>query len=225
MYKTLRLSGMMILMGFLLFSSASFINCMRVNASQAETVDKAGKDQMIVVVGTGGSKAVCSFDIRQKDGSFKPVLVTNALVGTNGITDKKREGDLCTPAGVYDIGYAFGILKDPRTAILYRQVKSTDYYVDDASSAHYNKWVDIAVTPKDFNSAEHLIDICPEYDYALYIDYNDACVKGAGSGIFMHCMGAKNSTSGCVSVPQDVMKKIVQMIKPGARIMISGLSQ
>ena len=71
----------------------------------------------------------------------------------------------------------------------------------------------------DWNSGEHIVDYPVQYAYAIAIDYNLDCVKGAGSGIFFHC-SANKPTAGCVAVPQRTMVAILQQIQPDAVISI-----
>lgn len=45
----------------------------------------------------------------EKHGSaWDCVLETNGIVGKNGVSDKSREGDYCTPKGIFSLGFAFG---------------------------------------------------------------------------------------------------------------------
>lgn len=53
------------------------------------------------------------------------------------------------------------------------------------------------------------------------IEYNtDNIVKSAGSAIFLHCSLGR-PTSGCISVSEDAMVKILGLIQPGTRIAIA----
>jgi L,D-peptidoglycan transpeptidase YkuD (ErfK/YbiS/YcfS/YnhG family) len=54
----------------------------------------------------------------------------------------------------------------------------------------------------------------------MFIDYNAAGVAGKGSCIFLHCTGSNKYTAGCVAVSEAAMKKIIQWVKPGAKIVI-----
>jgi len=59
------------------------------------------------------------------------------------------------------------------------------------------------------------------YKYVAVIEYNtDKIVKGAGSAIFLHCTEGK-PTSGCISVPEEAMVKILALVQPGTRIIIA----
>ena len=68
--------------------------------------------------------------------------------------------------------------------------------------------------PDPFNNAS------PAFNYGLFIDYSKECIPGKGAGIFMHCTGAYDYTSGCVSVSEDDMKFILQNVDNNVRICI-----
>ena len=58
------------------------------------------------------------------------------------------------------------------------------------------------------------------YDYGLFLDYNRECELGRGSAIFMHCLGEKNYTAGCIAVPRSLMKEIIKKIEKNTKICI-----
>ena len=73
----------------------------------------------------------------------------------------------------------------------------------------------------DWNSAEDLPKETVAYRYVAVVEYNTAnIVKGAGSAIFLHCSLGR-PTSGCISVSEESMSKILGLIKPGTRIAIA----
>ena len=62
------------------------------------------------------------------------------------------------------------------------------------------------------NSAEHLISYPTAYRYAIAVNYNTACTRGAGSAIFLHCSTGR-ATAGCISVSQNDMVRILKMLQ------------
>lgn len=156
-----------------------------------------------------------------KNGQREELLRTEAYVGRNGCDTDKREGDGKTPVGVYEIRRGFGLNTPPAVSIDYTQLKGDEQWVDDVASARYNQWVTKDTTPVDWKSAEDLSSEDVAYKYVAVIEYNTAnIVKGAGSAIFLHCSKDK-PTSGCISVSEDAMIKILGLIKPGTRIAIA----
>ena len=90
----------------------------------------------------------------------------------------------------------------------------------DPESEYYNQLVRASETGGVvWDSAEHLIGETVAYEYAVAIDYNNSCTPGSGSAIFFHC-STGNGTAGCVSVPRDVMVKILQTLKDDTLIII-----
>ena len=99
----------------------------------------------------------------------------------------------------------------------YIQVNENLYWCGD--DAYYNQLIDITEKPHSCEG-EHLIDCAPQYHYAMFIDYNQEGIPGKGSAIFLHCTGKNPYTAGCVAVPEEVMKTIVQKADEGIKICI-----
>lgn len=167
--------------------------------------------QAITVVGNGGSYATLTVHTKH-NGVWTETLSCSARVGKNGITGNKREGDGKTPRGIYSFGQAFGVAGNPGTARRWLQVNNNHYWVDDVHSTYYNKLVDASQTGIQWSSAEHLISYPTAYRYAIALNYNTACIPGAGSAIFLHC-STGGATAGCISVSQSDMIRILKMIQ------------
>lgn len=179
-------------------------------------------DQMIVVVGTGGCYAD-TYYYKKGENSWDMVWKEASIVGRGGITTDKVEGDGKTPAGTYGFTMAFGLKEDPGSTLPYHKIVKGDYWVDDSSSAYYNKLVNTSVTPKSWNSAENMAAASPYYNYALALDYNADCVPGKGSAIFLHCFtaSADNGSAGCIRLPQEKAMELVQSATERTKIVIA----
>ncbi|MCH1949853.1 L,D-transpeptidase family protein [Enterocloster sp. OA13] len=182
-----------------------------------------GADQLIVVVGTGGCNAD-TYYYKKGDDTWNLVWKEASIVGRGGITSEKAEGDGRTPAGTYGFTMAFGLKDDPGSVLPYHKIVKGDYWVDDSASAYYNKLVNTSTTPRTWNSAENLAAASPYYDYALALDYNQDCVPGKGSAIFLHCFtaSADNGSAGCIRLPEARAKELVQSATGQTRIVIAG---
>lgn len=177
-------------------------------------------NQIITVVGTGGYNANVIFHEKDSNGKWKETISTKGTVGSKGI-GKVHEGSKKTPEGVHGFTFAFGNANSPGTSFEYRKVNKNHYWVDDPSSKYYNQWVDATKVKKDWKSAEHLSYYKTQYKYALALDYNYYnTVPGNGSAFFLH-VGSGGPTAGCVAVSESNMIKILNKVKPGAKIVIA----
>ena len=190
--------------------------------SAADTSPVAGMriaqsvDQMILVSGNGTRMTLSMYE--KQDDRWAEVLTGSGFVGTAGVGES-REGSEKTPVGVYSLTFAFGILDNPGTSLPYVKVDSSHYWVDDPASAYYNQFVSTRDVEPDWDSAEHLIEVVPDYDYAIAVDYNSECTPGAGSAIVLH-VSVGRPTEGCISVPEEIMIRILREIRPGCVIVI-----
>ena len=170
---------------------------------------------LLFVKCAGGSSAQL-FLYEKSAGQWNKRLSCPAFIGQNGL-GKKEEGDRKTPAGIFDLPVAFGIKNDPGSKVPYIKVNNNLYWCGDEK--HYNQMIDITQMPHNCQG-EHLIDCAPEYNYAMFISYNQEGIFGKGSAIFLHCTGKNSYTAGCVAVAEEHMKTILQTAAPGAKICI-----
>lgn len=191
-------------------------------------------DQLIVVVGEEGYQVTVSYYKKENtgakkgpgeaggDGTWKQVFQTAGVYGKNGSTAEKREGDGKTPQGTYQFSQAFGIKEDPGSVLDYHRIVEGDYWVDDSDSPYYNKLVNTNKTKQTWKSAEDMLASAPFYNYGLVLNYNEDCVPGAGSAIFMHCTKstADTGSQGCIRIPEELMKQVLQSVDEKSRIII-----
>lgn len=156
--------------------------------------------------------------VKNSDGAWKEKLRCKAYLGKNGL-GKTREGDVRTPTGDYGFIMAFGAKDDPGSLIPYTKLTDSMYLCGDRD--YYNQFIDSRkIDHRCSNNSEHLIQYIPQYNYALFIDYNKEGVYGKGSAIFLHCFGSYPYTLGCVSVAEENMKKILRTVDTNSRICI-----
>ena len=80
--------------------------------------------------------------------------------------------------------------------------------------------VDIKKVEKDWESAEHLVKYQKEYQYVIEIKYNEEGKKEKGSAIFLHCIGDKNYTQGCIAIKKEAIIQIIKFLKSECKIKI-----
>lgn len=181
--------------------------------------------QIFVVAGIGDTTAYVSMHEQDEKGEWKTVMTTPGYIGKLGL-GKEKEGDSKTPVGEFRFNYAFGIADDPGCAIPYQKVTEDDYWSGDNDHA-YNEMVSIKDYPDlDTDNSEHIIDYDVHYQYCLNISYNEEGTPGLGSAIFLHCLGPyKPYTGGCVSIPQEKMKTVMQNVDKDCVVIIDSLQK
>ena len=176
-------------------------------------------NQLIIVV-VAKEEAVLSFYEKNEEGKWEEILSTPAMIGKNGI-GKAKEGDMKTPVGEYYFTKAFGILENPGAKVDYVQVNKSHYWVDDVNSKYYNQLVSTQKVERDWISAEHICEYGELYHYVLATSYNEECVAGLGSAVFLHCASEETEyTAGCVAIPEKYMLQIMKMLEKDCVLII-----
>ena len=184
--------------------------------------------KQLFVVGAMGmdlTTATVSMNERDENGDWKQILTSPAYVGVNGMVRDAERAEGCgrTPIGTYRFTAAFGIADDPGCAMPYTKVDEDIYWSGDPREGmHYNEMVDIKDLPDlDPAECEHIIDYEYSYRYCLNIGFNEEGTPGRGAAIFLHCIGTQEPyTAGCVSVPENIMKLIMQKVSPDCVVVI-----
>ena len=159
---------------------------------------------------------------KQSDGSWHMVMTTPGFVGKNGL-GKEKEGDAKTPQGVFHFNRAFGIADDPGCKMSYVKLDNDHYWSGDYREGyHYNELVSLKDYPDlDVSISEHPIEYIYHYQYCLNISYNEEGTPGLGSALFLHCFGpAKPFTGGCVAIPEEQMKYVMQHVDENTVVVI-----
>ncbi|MFI0980446.1 hypothetical protein ACH4SP_26005 [Streptomyces sp. NPDC021093] len=165
----------------------------------------AGSRQVVVVYGESRNSADATVVLYDKQGNGQGTTWDRAGSwpahnGAKGWTPDHREDDKRSPAGVFTLSDAGGVLPDPGAALPYTR---------SSSFAAPRSW-----------AKTHWHD----FDYVIAIDYNR--VKGtppndptrprgqrAGGGIWLH-MDHGSGTSACVSVPKAAMEILLRSVDP-----------
>ncbi|MFJ7157805.1 L,D-transpeptidase [Streptomyces sp. NPDC101118] len=180
--------------------------------------DTGGGTQLITAVAPapGSTTGVVTWWDRRAGRWFKEGEAP-ARFGANGLAEgsARVQGTSTTPTGLYDLPYAFGIERAPAgTEFRYRRVTDRSWWCQDNASARYNRWVEPLPADCAPGEAEHLVTYRRQYAYALVVGFNyDRPVRGRGAGIFLHVNGT-GATAGCVSVPEDAMRRILRWADP-----------
>ena len=143
-------------------------------------------------------------------------------IGKLGITNKKREGDLATRKGNFEIGmlyYRKDRVKNFKCKIKKKIIKKNMGWCYDVRSKLYNREI---IFPFKYK-AEKLYRNDKIYDLFINIKYNfKPTIKGRGSAIFLHLADARyKSTKGCVAISKRNFLKILPLIKKKTKISIT----
>ena len=185
-------------------------------------------DQLFVVAAMSMDRTTAFISMHQKDenGVWKQILSTPGFVGKNGLCPDADHVEGCgkTPVGVYHFNKAFGISADPGCALPYIQVDDDIYWSGDPNY-HYNEMMNINDYPGlAMDDSEHIVDYEYQYQYCLNISFNEEGTPGRGSAIFLHCFGpVKPYTGGCVAIPENLMKQVMQNVHADCVVVIDTL--
>lgn len=136
----------------------------------------------------------------------------------------KQEGDMRSPAGVFDLGGAWGYAKtiNKHPALSYRQVTSRDLWVEDPASPSYNRNVILDREPSTaWEKKQQMKQGDHAHSLKLFIAHNapPRVIPNAGSSIFFHIWRANGGrpSAGCTTMPEDRLKQLIAAIDPGKR--------
>jgi D-alanyl-D-alanine dipeptidase len=129
----------------------------------------------------------------------------------------KQEGDLCSPAGIFRLDTAFGVMPAKQAAVRWpwQQMTPAHAGVDDPRSRFYNRIVDSARVRNDWKSAENMMPKSGAYRCGVVVRHNWDQKPGAGSCIFLHVRTA-GPTVGCTSMTEAAMLRVIRWLDPSA---------
>ncbi len=142
-------------------------------------------------------------------------------IGKSGTTNFKKEGDLATPKGTFDLGFLY--YRKDRNKRIKSKIKKVIIeknmgWCDDVKHKKYNKKINFPFK----GSAEKLYRKDRIYDIFINIKYNSSPTKkGKGSAIFLHLTNKKfKPTRGCIAILKKDFLKILPFITKKTKISI-----
>ncbi len=184
-------------------------------------------NQQVVTVQSNGSTGTLTLQ-EWRDNQWIELYSTTVYLGSNGVTENKREGDHCTPAGTFEILFYMS-LNDLGSQLTYVPVQEGDIWVCDPASASYNTLRHAGETG-DWNASltENF------YNYfslgytgaRIFFSYNGdgrtegTAVSGAGSAIFLD--GATSDSElrrgyGDIMIPMSEMEVLLSLLNSSLR--------
>lgn len=143
----------------------------------------------------------------------------------------KREGDGCSPAGIFALSTAFGFPAADALKPLhfpYQQITETLECVDDPASQHYNSLTHRKKSATvDWHSSERMHRIPVDYRLGVFVDHNVApATPGGGSCIFLHVWGNPvGPTTGCTAMADAEMENVIKWLRQEANPVLVQLPQ
>ncbi len=153
-------------------------------------------------------------------GSSNPLIP--CVIGRNGQTILKKEGDEKTPIGIYHpqmVYYRQDRTKRPQTALPVKAIKPSDGWCDEQTDRNYNRPVTLPYKA----SAENLWREDALYDLIIVTDHNQCPrIKGRGSAIFIHVAKQKDKpTQGCIALEKKNLYFLLRLLDQQTKIIIS----
>ena len=173
---------------------------------------------------------------RGADGRWKkaasPVPV---IIGYNGWVraEDRRQSTGTSPAGRFNLPYAFGSLADPGAHLRYRQFDRNDWWpYEPRDKATYNvwQWHKARTSHWRADKSEHLWDFADQYAYGVVIGFNlprgvhysadrrqwvarHTADTSRGGGIFLHVRD-DGPTGGCIAMKRAQMRWLIRWLRP-----------
>tara|TARA_B100001057_G_scaffold231341_1_gene231599 strand:- start:8740 stop:9231 length:492 start_codon:yes stop_codon:yes gene_type:complete len=143
------------------------------------------------------------------------------VIGKNGITKNKIEGDKKTPKGIYQLEklyYRKDRIKEIKTKLkLIKINKSMGWCDDKLDRKNYNKLIKLNSKIK----SENLFRKDHKYDLMIPIKYNfKKPILGLGSCIFFHVTRDYKPTAGCIAVSKNDFLIMLRLINKNSKIII-----
>ena len=198
--------------------------------------------RQVLVVSSGGWEETAGQMkryVREADGWHSVGTEWSIVLGTKGMGwgkglhqpvatgPQKVEGDGRAPAGIFTLGTAFGYaaMPPPGTRWSYKICSTQDYFVDDATSPDYNRWVTLSGTEsptKKWASFERMRRSDALYELGLVVNHNTTPpLAGLGSAIFLHVWrGSDRGTAGCTAMPLDKIASLIRWLEPAMQPVI-----
>ena len=161
--------------------------------------------------------------VKNKDTLLIDDFKFKCSIGKKGFCNKKVEGDLKTPKGVFNLGniyYRSDRVQKPFSKLKSIPIKKNMGWCDDSNSKFYNKLIKIKKSLKI--SYEKLYRKDHKYDFLVLIKYNyKNTIKFKGSAIFLHLTKNYLPTMGCIAVSKKDFLILTKLINKKTKIKIN----
>ena len=141
-------------------------------------------------------------------------------IGKKGLKSKKKEGDNCTPIGIFSIGkvyYRPDRVKKPDTILETKKITKNMGWCDDPYNKDYNR----EIVLNKIDKGEKFFRKDNTYDILIVIEYNTKKIRPfKGSAIFIHLTENYNPTKGCIGLKKNDLLILLKVITKKSKIKI-----
>ena len=158
--------------------------------------------------------------VKNKDTLLFDDFIFRCVVGKKGISEKKREGDFCTPKGSFKLQtvyYRHDRIKNIETKLNIKRIQPSMGWCNDPLNKKYNSLIKINEKIKH----EKLYRKDNKYDILVVIDYNyRKPIPFRGSAIFIHLTNSFKGTAGCVALNKKDLLILLKLVNKKTKIKI-----
>ena len=158
--------------------------------------------------------------VKNKDTLLFDDFIFRCVVGKKGISEKKREGDFCTPKGSFKLQtvyYRHDRIKNIETKLNIKRIQPSMGWCNDPLNKKYNSLIKVNKKKKH----EKLYRKDNKYDILVVIDYNlRKPIPFRGSAIFIHLTKNFKGTAGCVALNKKDLLILLKLVNKKTMIKI-----
>tara|TARA_A100000164_G_C21821281_1_gene730485 strand:+ start:145 stop:636 length:492 start_codon:yes stop_codon:yes gene_type:complete len=158
--------------------------------------------------------------VKNKDTLIFDDFIFQCVVGRKGISNKKNEGDLRTPRGIFTLKtvyYRSDRVRKIQTKLNLKKINQNMGWCNDPNSKKYNSLIKINGKLK----YERLYRKDNKYDIFVVINYNfEKPIPFKGSAIFLHITNNFKTTAGCVALKKKDLLILLKLINKKTKIKI-----
>ena len=158
--------------------------------------------------------------VKNKDTLIFDDFIFQCAIGKKGVSSKKKEGDLCTPRGVFSLKTVFyrsDRIQNIQTKLSLKKINRDMGWCNDPLSKRYNSLVKI----NEKLRCERLYRKDNKYDIFVVINYNfKKPIPFKGSAIFLHLTKNFKGTAGCIALNKKDLLILLKLIDKKTKIKI-----
>ncbi len=158
--------------------------------------------------------------VKNKDTLLFDDFIFRCVVGKKGISEKKREGDFCTPKGSFKLQtvyYRHDRIKNIETKLNIKRIQPSMGWCNDPLNKKYNSLIKVNKKIKH----EKLYRKDNKYDILVVIDYNlRKPIPFRGSAIFIHLTKNFKGTAGCIALNKMDLLILLKLVNKNTMIKI-----